>query len=322
MLSPWMTVEEAYLLASYLKSLSPNVTLALGPGARRRRGRQLSERRSRPTRSSRRSSRSAPRSARTAAASRSVLQHFARRGGTDGRRAGPRRERRLRRGLSASAAIRSGWITDEQAAGARRSRRLVIVQDILPSAATERADVRARRRLVRRAGRHVRESRRPRSRASTRSIRGPGDARPDGRILWELAGRTRPVQRAGAAPRNGAKRFRRSPRSQSGELGELRRATRQPRRCASRYERIRLLKPIVITLDDDRRRLRRRDRRSCAYLILLERKLSAWMQDRIGPNRVGPFGLLQPLADGLKFLLKEDLIPAHVDKFLYPASRR
>lgn len=56
---------------------------------------------------------------------------------------------------------------------------------------------------------------------------------------------------------------------------------------------------------------------ACSYLILLERKLSAWMQDRIGPNRVGPAGLLQPIADGAKFLLKEDVIPDHVDKFLY-----
>ncbi len=55
----------------------------------------------------------------------------------------------------------------------------------------------------------------------------------------------------------------------------------------------------------------------CNYLILLERKLSAWMQDRIGPNRVGPMGLFQPLADGVKLLLKEDVIPPHVDKVLY-----
>lgn len=55
----------------------------------------------------------------------------------------------------------------------------------------------------------------------------------------------------------------------------------------------------------------------CNYLILLERKLSAWMQDRIGPNRVGPMGLFQPLADGIKLLLKEDVVPPHVDKVLY-----
>jgi len=55
----------------------------------------------------------------------------------------------------------------------------------------------------------------------------------------------------------------------------------------------------------------------CAYQILAERKISAWVQDRIGPNRVGPRGLLQPIADGLKFLLKEDVIPDHVDKLLF-----
>ncbi len=56
---------------------------------------------------------------------------------------------------------------------------------------------------------------------------------------------------------------------------------------------------------------------TCAYLVLLERKVSARMQDRIGPNRVGPWGLLQPVADGLKILLKEDPTPAHVDKVLF-----
>src|SRR3954466_10537692 len=55
----------------------------------------------------------------------------------------------------------------------------------------------------------------------------------------------------------------------------------------------------------------------CMYLVLAERKVSAWMQDRIGPNRVGPYGLFQPMADGLKILLKEGIVPAHVDKGLF-----
>jgi NADH-quinone oxidoreductase subunit H len=54
-----------------------------------------------------------------------------------------------------------------------------------------------------------------------------------------------------------------------------------------------------------------------AYCIYFERKISAWIQDRYGPNRVGPWGLFQPLADGLKFLVKEDVVPAHVDKPLF-----
>jgi NADH-quinone oxidoreductase subunit H len=55
----------------------------------------------------------------------------------------------------------------------------------------------------------------------------------------------------------------------------------------------------------------------CMYLVLAERKVSAWMQDRVGPNRVGPFGLAQPVADGLKVLLKEGIIPDHVDKVMF-----
>ena len=57
-----------------------------------------------------------------------------------------------------------------------------------------------------------------------------------------------------------------------------------------------------------------------AYVVLAERKVSAFIQNRLGPNRVGPWGLLQPLADGLKFILKEDVIPNHVNKVVYIAA--
>ena len=52
-------------------------------------------------------------------------------------------------------------------------------------------------------------------------------------------------------------------------------------------------------------------------MIYAERRVSAFMQGRLGPNRVGPQGLLQPIADGIKFLMKEDIIPASVDKPIY-----
>jgi NADH-quinone oxidoreductase subunit H len=57
-----------------------------------------------------------------------------------------------------------------------------------------------------------------------------------------------------------------------------------------------------------------------AYTVWLERKVVGHMQNRWGPTRVGPFGLLQPAADGIKFLFKEDLTPPHVYKPLYIAA--
>ena len=57
-----------------------------------------------------------------------------------------------------------------------------------------------------------------------------------------------------------------------------------------------------------------------AYLTWIERKVMARVQMRPGPTRVGPFGLLQPIADGLKFLFKEDVIPTGANRFLYIAA--
>jgi NADH-quinone oxidoreductase subunit H len=54
-----------------------------------------------------------------------------------------------------------------------------------------------------------------------------------------------------------------------------------------------------------------------AYIVLVERRVCAFMQDRLGPNRVGPFGLLQPAADAVKAFFKEDFTPAHVRKVYY-----
>jgi NADH-quinone oxidoreductase subunit H len=56
---------------------------------------------------------------------------------------------------------------------------------------------------------------------------------------------------------------------------------------------------------------------TAGLMTLAERKVSAWMQYRIGPNRVGPWGLLQPLADGVKFLFKEEVVPAGANRLLF-----
>ena len=57
-----------------------------------------------------------------------------------------------------------------------------------------------------------------------------------------------------------------------------------------------------------------------AYMVLAERKIAGRFQDRIGPNRVGPFGLLQPIADAIKLITKEDIVPRDADRWVHLVS--
>ena len=56
------------------------------------------------------------------------------------------------------------------------------------------------------------------------------------------------------------------------------------------------------------------------YMVLLERKVIAWVQSRLGPMRVGPHGILQPIADAVKLMIKEDITPVRADKWVFTAA--
>src|SRR5258706_14640620 len=56
------------------------------------------------------------------------------------------------------------------------------------------------------------------------------------------------------------------------------------------------------------------------YMVLLERKVIAWTQSRLGPMRVGPYGILQPVADAVKLMIKEDITPVRADKWVFTAA--
>src|SRR5262249_55394135 len=56
------------------------------------------------------------------------------------------------------------------------------------------------------------------------------------------------------------------------------------------------------------------------YMVLLERKVIAWAQSRLGPMRVGPYGVLQPVADAIKLMLKEDITPVKADRWVFTAA--
>jgi NADH-quinone oxidoreductase subunit H len=56
------------------------------------------------------------------------------------------------------------------------------------------------------------------------------------------------------------------------------------------------------------------------YMVLLERKVNAWAQSRLGPMRVGPYGILQPVADAVKLMIKEDITPVRADKWVFTAA--
>ena len=313
-LSPWMTLEEAYLAAQVPEGLVAGRASGAGPGASGRRGRPLPEGRARPGR----------RAGEVRDPGGEVPEPARRRGdpaafrGTRGRLrgdAGPDRQRRDR--VVVPVRRRPGAV-DHGGAGGR----------IEPAEAADRPGHPAVARQCRSAhfvlpggafaerdGTFVNHA--GLAQAIHRAIAPPDEAWPDGRILWQLAGRrglfhapTLRQEMAQEIPALAAAGWRRLGRIRKYQVWD--RSPDLVEAGASRlvmHPLLHIVLAIGVVLGATMF--------ACAYLIWLERKLAAWIQDRIGPNRVGPFGLLQPLADGAKFLLKEDVVPAHVDKVLY-----
>jgi NADH-quinone oxidoreductase subunit G len=182
-LSPWMTVEEAYMLASYLKSLSANVSLAMGParvvGEDDKYPKDVKGRSVEPVKFTIRAEKCPNKRGVEA-----VLKHFAGSVQTMGDVLG-------RAGDSSAIYLvggdPEGWITEAQAASLDKVG-TVIVQDLLPSAASKRAHyLLASGSFAERDGTFVNHS--GLAQEIHRSIRSPGEAKPDSRILWDLAGR-------------------------------------------------------------------------------------------------------------------------------------
>jgi NADH-quinone oxidoreductase subunit G len=184
-LSPWMTVEEAYLLASYLKSLSPNVTLAIGPvrivGEDDNYPKDIHGRAMEPVKFTIRAEKCPNRRGVEA-----ILKHFS--GGV-----APMSDVLGRAAAGDFTAMfcvggdPEGWITDSQAAALEKVD-TVIVQDILPSTASRRATfVLPGGSFAERDGTFINHA--GLAQEIHRAIRSPGEAKPDGRIFWDLAGR-------------------------------------------------------------------------------------------------------------------------------------
>jgi NADH-quinone oxidoreductase subunit G len=182
-LSPWMTVEEAYLLASYLKSLSANVSLGMAPvrvvGDDDKYPKDIKGRSVEPVKFTIRAEKCPNKRGVEA-----VLRHFAGSVQTIGDVLGRAGE------FSAIYLVGGdpeGWITEAQAASLDKVG-TVIVQDLLPSAASKRAHyLLASGSFAERDGTFVNHS--GLAQEIHRAIRSPGEAKPDSRILWDLAGR-------------------------------------------------------------------------------------------------------------------------------------